>query len=322
MSTHFSSTALSSPALSSTADAETAALVATSGSPPDAAVLPPSVAERAGEAAAVEPSTRTRASGSRRRSRIYTALSWLSPLIVLGVWQGAVTIGNVSPQVLPSPGSVFSAGRTLWDEGQLQSAILVSLRRVGIGYAIGATLGLVVGIVVGFSPFAKALVDRPVQMFRAIPFFAITPLVIVWFGIGEQAAVFLVALAVFFGIYINTTLGIRQVDPKLVEMGRAAGLSPLRVIGHVILPAAVPSILTGVRVSLTTAWLALVVAETLGSSSGIGFLAENAREFLQTNIIVLVIVIYAVIGVLSDQLARLLERRLLAWHPNFAKARS
>jgi sulfonate transport system permease protein len=255
----------------------------------------------------------------RRHDRVYLVVSWLSPLLVLVVWQATVTFGHTSPQILPSPSSVWEAGRHLWSTGELPSAIAISLRRAAIGFVIGAVLGIAVGVIVGFFRLGAVVLDRPIQMLRAIPFFAITPLVIVWFGVGESGKIFLVALAVFFGMYINTTLGIRQVDPKLVEMGRAAGLSRLQVVGHIVLPGAVPSILTGVRISLTVAWLALVVGETLGASSGIGYLSINAREFLQTNIIVLVIVIYAVIGVVSDQIARLLERRLLSWHPNFAK---
>jgi sulfonate transport system permease protein len=304
--------------LSTSADTESAAQASASGTSGTTA--------RSARPPHVDGSRRTRArggkAGSHRRARVYTVLSWLSPVLVIVVWQAVTSFGRVPAQILPPPASVFSAGRELFDEGQLQDAIAVSLRRAAVGFALGAALGTAIGVLVGFSRLAAALVDRPVQMFRAIPFFAITPLVIVWFGVGEEGEIFLVALAVFFALYINTTLGIRQVDPKLVEMGRAANLSTRQIIWHIVLPGAVPSILTGVRVGLTMAWLALVVAETLGAGSGIGFLAQNAREFLQTNIIVLVIVIYAVVGVLSDQLARLLERRLLAWHPNFAKARS
>jgi sulfonate transport system permease protein len=256
---------------------------------------------------------------ARRHERVFVVISWLSPLLVLAVWQATITLGHTSPQILPSPNSVWEVGRHLWSTGELPSAIAISLRRAAIGFVIGAVLGIAVGVIVGFFRLGAAVFDRPIQMLRAIPFFAITPLVIVWFGVGESGKIFLVALAVFFGMYINTTLGIRQVDPKLVEMGRAAGLSRLQVVVHIVLPGAVPSILTGVRISLTVAWLALVVGETLGASSGIGYLSINAREFLQTNVIVLVIVIYAVIGVVSDQIARLLERRLLAWHPNFAR---
>ena len=154
-------------------------------------------------------------------------------------------------------------------------------------------------------------------MIRAIPFLAALPLVIVWFGVGEEENIFLVALGVSFPIYINTTLGIRQVDPKLIELAHAQNLSIWEMIRRIVLPGALPSILTGIRYALGIAWLALVVAETVGAQSGLGFLAMDAREFLRTDVIVLTIVIYALIGVVADILARVLERRLLAWHPNY-----
>jgi sulfonate transport system permease protein len=156
-------------------------------------------------------------------------------------------------------------------------------------------------------------------MLRAIPFVALLPLVIVWFGVAETEKIFLVSLGVLFPIYINTTLGIRQIDPKLLELGRVSGLGMAETIRRIILPGALPSILTGVRYSLAVAWLALVVAETIGASSGIGFLAMDAREFLRTDVIILTIAIYALIGVAADSIARWLEHRLLAWHPNYGK---
>ncbi|MFG3756347.1 ABC transporter permease subunit, partial [Klebsiella pneumoniae] len=191
--------------------------------------------------------------------------------------------------------------------------------RAAAGFVIGGSVGFLLGVLVGFSRLAEALIDRSVQMIRAIPFLALLPLVIVWFGVGEAEKIFLVSLGVAFPIYINTTLGIRQVDPKLIELGRVQDLSTAQLIHRVILPGALPSILTGVRYALANAWLALVVAETIGAQSGIGFLAMDAREFLRTDVIVLTIVIYALIGVAADSIARLLERRLLAWHPNFAR---
>jgi sulfonate transport system permease protein len=194
--------------------------------------------------------------------------------------------------------------------GSLLNDLGVSLLRAAAGFAIGASAGFALGTLVGFSRIAEAAIDRSVQMIRAIPFLAVLPLVIVWLGVGE------VALGVTFPIYINTTLGIRQVDPKLVELGRIQGLGSFELIRRIVLPGALPSILTGVRYALATAWLALVVAETIGAQSGIGFLAMDAREFLRADVIVLTIVICALIGVAADAIARLLERRLLAWHPN------
>ncbi|AUC99584.1 ABC transporter permease [Bradyrhizobium sp. SK17] len=248
-------------------------------------------------------------------------LSWLAPALLLVIWELLAQAGWIAPYVLPAPSKVVQTAFKLATSGSLLNDLGVSLLRAGAGFAIGGSIGFTLGILVGFSRIAEAAIDRSIQMIRAIPFLAALPLVIVWLGVGEAQKIFLVALGVAFPIYINTTLGIRQVDPKLLELGRVQGLGTLELIRRVILPGALPSILTGVRYALATAWLALVVAETVGAQSGIGFLAMDAREFLRTDVIVLTIVIYALIGVAADGIARALERRLLAWHPNFGGAR-
>lgn len=253
-------------------------------------------------------------------ARQFILLSWIAPVLLLAVWEILAQTGYVTPQVLPAPSKVVRTAFKLATSGSLLEDLGTSLLRAAAGFAIGGSIAFVLGVLVGFSRLAEALVDRSVQMVRAIPFLALLPLVIVWFGVGEGQKVFLVALGVAFPIYINTTLGIRQVEPKLLELGRVQGLSTAQTIWRIILPGALPSILTGVRYSLATAWLALVVAETIGAQAGIGFLAMDAREFLRTDVVVLTIVIYALIGVAADSLARLLERRLLAWHPNFGGA--
>jgi len=248
-------------------------------------------------------------------------LSWLAPVVLLVVWETLAQAGWLTPHILPAPSKVVKTAFKLATTGTLLNDLGVSLARAAAGFAIGGAVGFVLGTLVGFSRVAEAAIDRSVQMIRAIPFLAALPLVIVWLGVGEAQKIFLVALGVTFPIYINTVLGIRQVDPKLVELGRVQGLGTLELIRRIILPGALPSILTGVRYALATAWLALVVAETIGAQSGIGFLAMDAREFLRTDVIVLTIVIYAVIGVAADAIARFLERRLLSWHPNYGAAR-
>jgi sulfonate transport system permease protein len=248
-------------------------------------------------------------------------LSWLAPVALVVVWELLAQAGWLSPQVLPAPSKIVRTAIKLAASESLLNDLGVSLLRAAAGFVIGGGIGFTLGILVGFSRVAEAAIDRSVQMIRAIPFLALLPLVIVWLGVGEAEKIFLVALGVTFPIYINTTLGIRQVDPKLIELGRVQGLSSLQLIRRIIFPGALPSILTGVRYALATAWLALVVAETIGAQSGIGFLAMDAREFLRTDVIVLTIVIYALIGVAADAIARFLERRLLAWHPNYGGAR-
>lgn len=249
-------------------------------------------------------------------------ISWLAPVVLVLLWEAAARSGWLSAQVVPAPSKVFVTAQELVGEGRLLSDLGVSLLRAAAGFAIGGSIGFVLGTLVGFSRLAEALLDRSVQMVRAIPFLALLPLVIVWFGVDEGGKIFLVALGVSFPIYINTVLGIRQVDPKLLELGRVTGLSTLTLVRRIVLPGALPSILTGVRYALATAWLALVVAETIATTSGIGFLAMDAREFLRTDVIVLAIVVYALIGIGADGITRLLERRLLAWHPNYARRRA
>jgi sulfonate transport system permease protein len=253
------------------------------------------------------------------KATLYIWLSWIIPAVVVLLWETAARVGFIAPQVLPAPSSVLETAVNLARNGDLFVHLGVSLLRAAGGFVIGGTLGLALGVIVGFSPLAQALLDRSVQMVRAVPFLAMLPLVIVWFGVGEVAKIFLVALAVLFPIYINTMLGIRQIDPKLMELGRVVGLERAAIVRRIILPGAMPSILTGVRYALAHAWLALVIAETLATTKGIGFLAMDAREFLNTNVIILTMIIYAIIGVVADALVRLLEGRFLSWHANYTK---
>jgi sulfonate transport system permease protein len=143
-------------------------------------------------------------------------------------------------------------------------------------------------------------------------------MVILWFGIGEPAKVFLVAAGVFFPLYLNTYHGVRLVDAGLLEMGRVYRLTRWAMFWRVILPGAMPSILLGVRYGLGIMWLTLIVAETISASSGIGYMTMNAREFLQTDVVLVGVLLYALLGKLADVMARALERRAIAWHPSFA----
>jgi sulfonate transport system permease protein len=271
-------------------------------------------------APAVVPATSANPPPPKRTVSVpYRTISWVVPILLLLTWELLARAGVIAANILPAPSSVGITAWHLTQTGELPHHLWESLKRAAIGLALGGSIGLVLGIATGFSRLAEAIVDRNIQITRAIPFLAILPLVMVWFGVGENGRYFLVALGTMFPIYLNTVLGIRQVDPKLLEMGRVIGLSRLPLVRTAILPGALPSILLGVRLALTNAWLALVIAETVGAPAGIGFMATNAREFLQTDVIVLVIVLYALIGLSTDLIARALERRLLAWHPNYAR---
>ncbi|NIK77749.1 sulfonate transport system permease protein [Paenibacillus castaneae] len=248
------------------------------------------------------------------------ALPWYIPLIVLVVWQVLSSTGIISTRTLPSPDQVIRAGITLVGNGKLFEAIGVSTWRAMIGFLIGAGIGFVFGLLNGVISVSEKLTDSFLQMIRNIPHLAMIPLVIAWFGIGEEAKIFLVALGVMFPIYLNTLLGIRSVDTGLIEMGRVYGLSNWQLYRKVILPGAMPSILVGFRFALGIMWLTLIVSETIAADSGIGYMAMNAREFFQLDVVVLSILLYALLGKLSDLMAKWLERRWLKWHPHFAKA--
>lgn len=191
------------------------------------------------------------------------------------------------------------------------------LWRALIGFSIGGSLGLILGLISGLSRWGERLLDTSIQMLRNVPHLALIPLVILWFGIDESAKIFLVALGTLFPIYINTWHGIRNIDRGLVEMARSYGLSGIPLFIHVILHGALPSIMVGVRFALGLMWLTLIVAETISANSGIGYLAMNAREFLQTDVVVVAIILYALLGKLADVSAQLLERLWLRWNPAY-----
>jgi len=246
---------------------------------------------------------------------------WALPVLLLAVWQLAASAGRLSTRILPAASAVISDGAELFRSGQNWNHLAISGGRAALGFLIGGRGGLLLGFITGLSNWGERLLDSSVQMIRNVPHLALIPLVILWFGIDESAKIFLVALGTLFPIYLNTYHGIRNVDPALVEMARSYGLSGFGLFRQVILPGALPSILVGVRFALGFMWLTLIVAETISANAGIGYLAMNAREFLQTDVVVLAIVLYAVLGKLADLAARGLERAWLRWHPAYQPAK-
>ncbi|MEN9843476.1 MAG: hypothetical protein RLZZ612_1305 [Pseudomonadota bacterium] len=247
-------------------------------------------------------------------------LPWLLPVTLVLVWQLASSWGWLSNRVLPAPWDVVVAFWTLSSSGELWTHVKVSTGRALIGLAIGGGLGLVCGLLTGSFRMAETLLDSSIQMIRNIPALALIPLVILWFGIDESAKLFLIAVAVFFPIYLNTFHGIRNVDAGLIEMGRSYGLTRWGLYRDIILPGALSSILVGLRFSLGLMWVILIVAETISAQAGIGYLTMNAREFLQTDIVLVGILLYALLGKLADVFARTLERYWLRWHPGYQQA--
>lgn len=247
----------------------------------------------------------------RRYSR-FTA--WLVPVLVLAVWELLVDVGVVPVRILPAPSSVLEAFVRLTKSGELLTHLGVSFQRAAAGFVIGGGVGLLLGFLNGISRVSEVLFDSPIQMIRNIPHLALLPIVILWFGIGEESKVFLVALGALFPIYVNTFHGIRSIDPGLRELAKVYQIGRWKAFTDIVLPSALPNILLGVRYALGITWLTLIVAETVAARSGIGFMAMNAREFLETEVVVLSIVLYALFGKAADSIARLLERSWLGWH--------
>ena len=244
------------------------------------------------------------------------------PLTILLVWELSSHFGWLSSRVLPEPWAVVRAFWTLSASGEIWHHVAVSTWRAVSGFAVGAGLGFGLGLLTGMAPWAEKLFDSSLQMLRNIPHLAVIPLVILWFGIDESAKLFLVATGVFFPVYINTFHGIRSVDKGLIEMARSYGLSGWPLYRDVILPGALPSILVGVRFSLGFMWVILIVAETVSAQAGIGYMTMNAREFLQTDVVLVGILLYAVLGKLADLFSKGLERWLLRWHPGYPSTAS
>jgi ABC-type nitrate/sulfonate/bicarbonate transport system, permease component len=246
------------------------------------------------------------------------ALAWSIPIVVLLCWYFA-TRQQSSASLFPQPGEIGAAVVRLTKSGALASNIGISTARAVAGFAIGGLIGFALGVANGQCRLAERILNTPIQMIRNVPHLAMLPLILIWFGIGETAKIILISLGTFFPIYLNTFHGIRYVDRGLVEMGRIYGLSGWQMFRHITFPGAMASILVGVRQSLGRMWLTLIVAETVAAKSGIGFMAINAREFMLMDVIVLSLIIYALLGSLSDYAAGLVEKRILQWHANFKK---
>ncbi|MGJ0430895.1 ABC transporter permease subunit [Methylobacter sp.] len=252
------------------------------------------------------------------RSKLIGQISgWLLPVFLIAAWCIAAQNSWISSRILPAPFDIVNSAVNLTASGELAKNILASAERASWGLLIGGSIGFLLGLLNGLFRTADRFLDTTVQMVRNVPHLALIPLVIIWFGIGEEGKVFLVTLGVFFPIYANTYHGIKTTDPQLIEMGRVYGLNPWQLFSQIIFPGALPSILVGLRYSLGLMWLTLIVAETIATTSGIGYMAMNAREFMQTDVVILAILIYALLGKLADAAVHFLEGRILQWHPGF-----
>lgn len=243
--------------------------------------------------------------GRRRRAIIGGAVL---PLLLLALWQLATAMGVFTVAQLPSPGMVLAAAVELAERGLLGTYVAVSSQRVLIGFAIGASLGLVLGAVTGLSRWWDVALGSTLGGIRAVPSLAWVPLLVLWLKIGEDSKVTLIVIGAFFPVYTTVSSALRHVDPHLVEAGKAFGLRGLRLFTTIQLPAAVPSVIAGLRLALAQSWMFLVAAELVASSSGLGYLLVDSQNNGRVDRILLAIVSLAVLGKTTDAILGIFER--------------
>jgi sulfonate transport system permease protein len=237
----------------------------------------------------------------------------LGPVLLLLAWVVTSATGVLDPQTLSAPWTVVATFGELIADGRLQSNLLTSMQRAGISLVLGVGLGVALALASGLSRAGEALIDGPVQIKRAVPTLALIPLAIIWFGIGEEMKIIMIAASVFVPVYINTHAALRGVDHRYVELAETVGLSRAEFVRRVALPGALPGFFTGLRLAVTISWIALVVVEQVNATSGIGYLMTQARTYGQTEIIVVGLVVYAAFGLVGDTVVRAVERRALSW---------
>jgi len=244
--------------------------------------------------------------------------SAIGPVLLLVIWSIGSATGWIDQRVLSAPWTVVTTAGDLIADGRLQSNLWTSAQRALIGLALGIMLGVVLALISGLSRLGEAVLDGPIQIKRAIPSLALLPLLILWLGIGESMKIVTILLGVFVPIYIHTHNGLRTIDSRYVELAQTVGLSQWDFVRRVVLPGALPGFLLGLRFAVTGAWLSLVVVEQINSTSGIGYMMELARTYGQTDIIIVGLVVYGILGLLSDAVVRLIQRRALSWRRTLA----
>ncbi|MEV0524134.1 ABC transporter permease [Streptomyces sp. NPDC050439] len=268
-----------------------------------------------------EPVVRVRRKPRRRRLGPGRPVPYgwaIGPLLLLALWSVGSAAGFIDARNLSAPWTVVSTAGDLIAEGRLQSNLATSAQRAALGLLFGTAAGLALAITAGLSRIGEGIIDGPVQIKRAIPSLALIPLLILWFGIGESMKVITIALGVFVPVYIHTHNGLRTIDGRYAELAETVGLSRTGFVRHVVLPGALPGFLLGMRFAVTAAWLSLVVVEQVNATSGIGYMMELARTYGQTDIIIVGLVVYGLLGLVSDALVRLVERKALSWRRTLA----
>ncbi|MFC7679307.1 ABC transporter permease [Paenibacillus sp. GCM10028914] len=243
--------------------------------------------------------------------------AWILPVFLLVIWQAAGSLGWIGPNLLPTPYAIVRQFFRLVASGEMLEHFRISLIRAMFGFVLGGLTGFLLGLSTGLGKIAERTLDPSLQMLRTVPLLSLIPLFILWFGIGEFSKILMISLGAFFPMYVNTFLGIRNVDVKLYEVSRIFQFSKWQQISKLIIPAALPNILLGIRLSLGVSWLVLVVAEMMGTSAGIGYMIQDARAYSQTDIVFVGIIFFAIVGKLSDSVVRVLEKRWLRWRDTY-----
>ncbi len=237
----------------------------------------------------------------------------LGPVLLLVYWTVLSATGWLDPRMLPSPWTALTTAAELIRDGRLQENLAISTWRAMAGLGLGVAIGATLAILSGLSLLGGYVIDGLVQIKRGIPTLALIPFMILWLGIGETMKVTLIATAVFFPVYINTHNALRAIDIRHVELAETVRLSRWQFLRHVVVPGSLPGFLTGLRFGVTSSWLALVVVEQLNATSGIGYMVMLARNYAQSDVMLVGLVVYALLGFGSDALVRQIERRALGW---------
>ncbi|MGN8645368.1 ABC transporter permease [Gracilibacillus sp. HCP3S3_G5_1] len=241
------------------------------------------------------------------------------PVILVILWETLSRAGVVPSNQLPAPTTVLGKIGSMAQDGSLWGHIGITTYRVFAGFIVGTVAAILLGSLVGFYKKAEQLLDPMIQAFRSIPSLAWVPLFILWLSIGETSKITMIAVGVFFPVYLNIVSGILGVDRKLIEVGKMYGLNTFQLVKRIILPASLPSFLVGMRSGLGLGWMFVVAAELMGASQGLGFLLVLGQNMSQPDTILASIILFAIIGKLTDWLLKLVEIRSLHWQDRVQK---
>lgn len=251
-------------------------------------------------------------------SRGTRRISILTIATLLLIWWAASHYGLVDPLFLPGPGAVLGKGWDVLNDGYMDVSLWAhlgsSLGRIGVALVAAVVTAIPLGVAMGRNRIARGIFDPLIEFYRPVPPLAYLPLIVIWCGIGELSKVLLIYLAIFAPIAIATANGVRTVDPARLRAAQCLGATPTQLIFHVILPSALPDILTGLRIGLGVGWSTLVAAELIAATQGLGFMVQSAAQFLVTDVVILGILLIAVIAFAMEMGLRALQRRLVPWH--------